>query len=377
MTDSIQWVDDEGVGTLSNLKSEPATRFSNWTPYTKPIGPAVVGLGTGRVHRFEFRRDDLVHFEIAAIPGSQLSLCLRLQYHLLNGGIVTLTTTRPLADKFATCSLAPDTEPTIDFSDRQIGEYTFSCDLKAVNAASSDILSPAFIPGLKLWLNADTIGAEDEAFISTWQDSSGNDKHALQENFSRQPRYVLNAFGTKPGVQFDAGTSGSGDYMLTPTIINLATLGSTCFIVAKQHGAQTEHGNILGFPDSTGENASFSRLYGSSNDPDDLFWSSAPAVLGTGITAGFIFAASIASASSFTPYFNSKTAGSSFDPIDAVDRLNRVCLGRDHIGGESGSFGNSSNCTIGQVLVYEGVLSAANRNRVLDFLSAWSSLLLT
>jgi hypothetical protein len=328
-------------------------------------------LGTGRIHQFNFRDDYLVSFEIRGIPGSEMELMQRLKLHLTKGGIVTLTSSNVLADSiYATCTLAPGTKPSIQFSDRVLQQYTMGFVLRGSTPATSDIISPAFIPGLKLWLHADTISAVDEDFVSTWLDSSGNDYHAVQSDSTRQPRYIENVFGDKPGVEFDAGTAGSGDYMMTPTIINPVTLGSTLFLLAKQTGGQTEHGNILGLPDATGQNSSDTRIYGTSNDVDKLFWTNPGVELGSGITAGFILALSIASASSATPYYKSTIAGTAFNPNDAIDVLKRVCLGRDHISG------NSSNSTLGQVLLYEGVLSAANRAYVMNYLSSWSGIAL-
>lgn len=129
MISSLTWTDDDGTETLSNGKPGVATRFADWVVRRKPIGPASVGLGTARIYRFEFRRDQIASFSINAIPESEMEKIVRLQYHLLSGGEIELVGDRALASEFATSQLAPDIEPSLEQSDSAMREYTLSLTL--------------------------------------------------------------------------------------------------------------------------------------------------------------------------------------------------------------------------------------------------------
>lgn len=130
---SIKWLDDVGYAELTNLKPSPGDRFFDWTPDAEPIGPAEVGLGTGKIEAFTFREDYLVSFEIRGIPTSELSKMLRLQTHLMDGYIVAVECDHPMHEIFALSALAPGTTPSIDFTDSQCLEYTFGVRLLAVD----------------------------------------------------------------------------------------------------------------------------------------------------------------------------------------------------------------------------------------------------
>jgi hypothetical protein len=129
---SLAWTDSIGAATLSNGKAAPGTRFGLWTPRRRPVGPSVVAMGTGVTHRFEFRRDDTVSLEIAAIPNTKLDEMRRLKAHLLSGGTVAVTSDRELAADFANSVIAPGTTPGYEMTDRATNEYTFAVTLKAV-----------------------------------------------------------------------------------------------------------------------------------------------------------------------------------------------------------------------------------------------------
>jgi hypothetical protein len=147
---TVSFTDAGGVVEVSNLKAVPANRFTNWTPDALPIGPSKAGLGTGVIHAFTFREDYLVSFQIVGIPASELDKLLRLQTHLLDGYLVALDSDHEMNEVFALCSLAPNTEPSIEFSDATNLEYTFSCKLKAVDAEDADQVpedEPFYPPG--------------------------------------------------------------------------------------------------------------------------------------------------------------------------------------------------------------------------------------
>lgn len=358
----------------------PGNRFANWTPDRVPIGPAAVGLGTGTTHRFEFRRDNLISFEMPMIAGTaaQLELALRLKYHLLNGGFVQLDTDRPLASAFASCKLAPGTEPQIEFSDRQMSEYTFSVQLKALSASESagsgSFLYPAFVPNLKLWLKGDneTLAATktDEDFVGGWYDDSGLGNDAVQANGSLQPRYRTNIVNGYPVIRY---VSGQGP-LQTPVIFNPATNGMTMFFVVRRFGAWRHTATFFSFATipPTGTQANDNSI----RDSGDGFYCTDQGFIGWNLTTaavecsnGVIVTPSntwavgclaMTSGLSMTPYQNG-TEGTSWTPLASINYNNSLIVG-------TGGNGGTLNADIAEVVLYDGVLNAATRNGLTRYL---------
>ena len=340
--ESIEWIDDTGWASLSNGKPTPATRFGNWTPNRVPVGPSKTRLGSGRSDRFEFRRDDLFSFEIAQIPGTatNLELALRLQYHLRNGGLVTLTTTRPLADNFAAFNLAENADAEIDFSDRETLEYTFSVQLNGLTEdeidADTDLLPPSRLPGLLQWLDIDTLNEtkDDEDFVSGLLDQSGNDYHVIETDPFKQPVYESDAGDGYPALQLINTGSGTDSSRLHTTENIHTVVGTTCYLVAKRTTPHVEHGIFLSFTDSVVLDGPFTRIRESHNAPDNVNvqWQVGDDGLGNNPNFGsstdwFILSLKFTSLSSVTPYYNSLTAGAAFNPADDISAVNGVMIG--------------------------------------------------
>jgi hypothetical protein len=63
--------------------------------------------------------------------------------------------------------------------------------------------SPAGIPGLKLWVRAESlVSLANNVPVATWKDESGNGKDLVQATGSKRPVYLANVEGL-PGVSFD------------------------------------------------------------------------------------------------------------------------------------------------------------------------------
>lgn len=103
--------------------------------------------------------------------------------------------------------------------------------------------SPADIPGLQLWLEADKItGLNDGDPVTTWEDSSVNNNDATQATAAKKPLYKVNIVNGKPAVRFDAT-----DDILVSTFATLAQ-PLTLIAVAKSRVAAPGAGK--GFVDS-------------------------------------------------------------------------------------------------------------------------------
>jgi prepilin-type N-terminal cleavage/methylation domain-containing protein/prepilin-type processing-associated H-X9-DG protein len=83
---------------------------------------------------------------------------------------------------------------------------------------------------LKLWLKADTLsGVADGTPVTTWSDSSGNNKHATSSG-TAVPTYVANGANGWPALKFD----GVDDKIETATDVLASTGALTIVYVAKQ-----------------------------------------------------------------------------------------------------------------------------------------------
>lgn len=133
---SIDWTDETGAASLTNGKSRPGDRFSNWNPRSVPFGVSVNTLA-GDLIVFEDREDHSASFEIPGIPYASLDLMLRLQNHLEGGGTVQVTTGDSASRVYPTCSLAPGADVSIDLTDKVTVEYTVAFNL--LNVAGSRV----------------------------------------------------------------------------------------------------------------------------------------------------------------------------------------------------------------------------------------------
>lgn len=378
MSASITWTDAEGTSSLATFAGIP-NRFNAWTPDYLPIGPSVVGLGTGQTYNFPFRNDLTVALEISPLVGGDLEKALRLKMHLMSGGQVSVFTTNFMYAAFETCILAPGTTPELSFTDAQMMEYTFSVVLKAgtglavTTGGRISSFYPGFVPNLKLWLRADnpTLIATkaDDDYVGGWYDDSGFGYDAVQATGGAQPRYKTNIVNGKPVIRFD----GSDDVMNTPDIMTAtASPGTVMFWVMKRNtigGANDkffwsfrnnsqasgtlfvgvlEH--AVGFPNAVRWNVN----PGSSSEP-----------ISTGTADTFtVYALAFASASSVTPYVNG-VAGTAFAVHGDISSTNQVRLGNV---GSVGS--NAAAYDMAEMIWYEGILSTANRNAVIGYLGS-------
>jgi hypothetical protein len=298
-----------------------------------------------------------------------LSLCKRLKYHLLNGGVVALSTTRPLASEYTTCSLAPDTEPTIDFSDRQVGEYTFTCDLRAATASGSDFY-PLLLPDLLLWLIGDTLLGDlsEGELVPQWTDVSGEENHATQSSGGRMPTFREDAINGHAAVEF-----GGEDYLITGDIIQ-PTVGSTFFAVFKRTGGFVQHGAFVGFGQSlaTGGTNGSDGTSILEQTPGTLDWFAGASgttyqSIGGTPTEWNVVTLQFQSTSSLVISLNGEVVGT----IDPNNDIEGSDFTRVFVGASNGSgVWYGANCQVAEVIWYGANLSEANRNTVNDYLMA-------
>lgn len=145
MSATITFTDSIGAATLQNdYPGTPASRFSNWTPSTKPYGDSVNTLATGATVMFRHRTDYGASFDLADIPVkaqadgvNYVAIADRLIAHLMSGGTVSVQTDDAGTRLYPTCGLAPGSTPTLRLTDRRNLLYTLSLSL--INLAASPV----------------------------------------------------------------------------------------------------------------------------------------------------------------------------------------------------------------------------------------------
>lgn len=143
---SISFTDGTGPVTLDNGTTAiatptgtngPGSRFADWMPFQRPIGPAVTALGTGQRYQYAFRTDFGASFTMTDIPNTKMSDMLRCQAWLLGGGTVSVATGDSSGRTYATCCLAPDGDVGITLQDKNVLLYSMSFVL--INVASPPV----------------------------------------------------------------------------------------------------------------------------------------------------------------------------------------------------------------------------------------------
>lgn len=95
-------------------------------------------------------------------------------------------------------------------------------------------------PGTSLWLSGGTGMSQANGKLSSWEDQSGNGRHATMPVAERQPTYVKWGIGLKPTVRFLGAQSLNLASSLNPTTY-------TILVVGKQQPASSfNFGIILG-----------------------------------------------------------------------------------------------------------------------------------
>lgn len=136
---TITFTDGTGAVTLDNgttaIANGVGSRFMDWSPFQRPIGPRTTALGTGRPYQFRFRTDYGASFRLIDIPNTKMSDMLRCQEWLMRGEAVTVNTGDAASRSYTTCYLAPDGDVTISMTDKNLLLYSMSFVL--INGAAS------------------------------------------------------------------------------------------------------------------------------------------------------------------------------------------------------------------------------------------------
>ena len=129
---------------------------------------------------------------------------------------------------------------------------------RAFGAFGAMAWTPAQLPSLALWLDADDASTItlNGSNVSQWSDKSGNNRHVSQATAANQPAYLATGFNNKPTLQTDGGDS------LVLGVSDLArnVSGLTCALVGLHPAGQTFSLNASEIFISTASNIATTRF---------------------------------------------------------------------------------------------------------------------
>lgn len=208
--------------------------------------------------------------------------------------------------------------------------------------------------GLSVWLKPETGIIRDSAgVVSSWQDSSGNGNHCSQATAAAKPLYVPGSFGTMPGVFFDGADNLSAT-------AGMSTGSYTKIVRVSMPDFPTASGNILSSGGTTGtrhalymSGSAFPRLWHNAQ----FVLSSAAMVAGQG---HLLVGTYDSTTKTGTLYLDGMQVGTGTATANNTDPTYQL-------GGLAG--GNFMRGTIGEVMIYNRVLSNSERANVLAYLN--------
>lgn len=342
----IIWTDSEGSTSLHNDKPGEGSRFANWNPRGQPIGPGVNRASDGLLHRFRFRTDNIVSFEVRGIPNYFMERWLRLEEHLLNGGYVTLVAEDSLGSIFPNCSLAPDTEPDCSMSDPVEIEYTFSVSLigpvrftmlyggiggggdsgdSGVPPSLIQLIDPSILVGQP--------GIGEGSLVNSVTDPIGG--FDVAGSGTTRPTFTNAGLNGFPALEF-----GTDDSMVSPSVM-VPTDGSTIICAfSRIPFGHVEHGVFFRFNPAAGapglgcgnNDGRLTETHGGdtvSGYTDRLKWVIGPVLSEDPehlSTVPFIFSLRIQNAATAYPYYN-ETGFAALDPAPCMSALSGLLLG--------------------------------------------------
>jgi hypothetical protein len=279
-----------------------------------------------------------------------------------NGGLIGSATAAPYKAELKVVS-SGDIALTAVATDN-LGAKTTSpaTSIKATAAGAS--LLPA-TASLKLWLRADGgVTTNAAGAVTAWADFSGNFNNAVQSNTNAAPQFIANATNQMPALRFD----GVNDYLEIAHSASLAITGDiTSFFVVKFDDFATfravwaKTANNLPRPTDYYllPNSGIPRLFRGGPAGIASVDAAEPFPAGTFVVAGFDTAATVV-----THYLNGQVIGTGEIlplPVDVGSPI-RV--------GTRGDLVTKMKGDIGEIVIYNTALSEADRNKVIDYLTA-------
>lgn len=224
------------------------------------------------------------------------------------------------------------------------------------------------------WYDATTISASDNDPVGTWADSSGNGRTLTQATAGLRPTYRTNIQNGRPVVRFDGVDDlifyDPGSNWFSPTQM-------TYFVTLVRRGVKSDAGSFGAVADlqttdtQVGGWVANYEGAGAAVDLQDYFGGAGQAIqVHPGNNSPFITSAVYdQNVTNGTVRYLNGTAGATSTVTNAVNVRN-LTVGARRQGGANGN--NHSQADFCEILIYNGVLSTANRRGVESYLgSKW------
>ena len=215
---------------------------------------------------------------------------------------------------------------------------------------------PFGIPGLKLWLKADALSLSNNSPVDAWADSSGSGNGVMQNTGMKRPTFKTNQLNGLPVVRFDG---------IDDTLFKLAAAGFTC-----RHGhtvfavLNPTTAVAYGMAVVTRFGYNEMRQYGGGGYPEWMLPSGLYQVDGSAYLQGLwkVWTGTYSVASQTVELFiNGASQGTVIDdgPLAVTDI---------YLGSRTDSYNWLGD--MAEVLIYDGVLSVAQRQTIEKYLIA-------
>ncbi len=254
------------------------------------------------------------------------------------------------------------------------GTFKFTGSFSGTFSIGAATFSPTDIAGIHAWykgdagvLNGSGSAATNGQTVGTWQDQSGNTRHATQGVDADRPIYVASSsLNSMPALNFD----GVSDYL--KSTISVTTTTVTAFIAYRLDSiaAPCRLSSIVAAINADfnysssailGYYASTTKLQGYRNPNDKS------SKTGIGAAPYNAIICSQWDSANHTLYFNSTTGETPVASAEGAFNAVEWWLGSGRNG--PGVPLSPTNCHIAEMILYTTSLSATDRNNVLDYLN--------
>jgi hypothetical protein len=128
----MDFTDSAGNAQVTNGLTLEGRRFANWVPTVVRVSDRRTVLGTGKTYEYVYRTDYVASFQIEHLKATDMATVMRWKIHAMKG-CEFVVATEDDASRTYTCWLRPDTEPTIELTDRTNIEYTLSVEVMSAD----------------------------------------------------------------------------------------------------------------------------------------------------------------------------------------------------------------------------------------------------
>lgn len=232
------------------------------------------------------------------------------------------------------------------------------------------ISSPNDVPGLLVWLDANDLSSitkDGSNLVSNWTNKGGSDA-ATQGTSASQPVYTASAINGKPAINFDP--AGTQSFMSIADDPRYNWTGLHVFAVVQQVTDTAAIATVVGKYNVTGNQREWALNYTSGRTIQGV--SSADGTSTTvnasttgAITVGTNIIADYSWDGTNTQAFKNNGSSSGAVAATIFNSTAVIMLGGVTAGATQAFIGY-----IGEILIYSGKLSTANKRNVLDYLSA-------